>query len=74
MAFEVRDELWEVIEPLLPAIEPAATGRPRVSDRVAFNAIVFVPSWSPIRFDDVAPAHGPPRRHLSFRGPPLLLA
>ncbi len=42
MAFEVRDELWEVVEPLLPAIEPAATGRPRVPDRVAFNAIVFV--------------------------------
>ena len=38
-----------------------------------FNAIVFVPSWSPIRFDDVAPAHGPPRRHPSFRGPPFLL-
>ena len=42
MAFEVRDEVWEVIEPLLPAVEVAATGRPRVPDRVAFNAIVFV--------------------------------
>ena len=42
MAFEVRDELWDVVEPLLPAIEPATTGRPRVPDRVAFNAIVFV--------------------------------
>jgi len=42
VAFEVRDELWDVIEPLLPAVEPAATGRPRVPDRVAFNAIVFV--------------------------------
>ncbi|HEY8083426.1 MAG TPA: transposase [Solirubrobacterales bacterium] len=40
--FEVRDEVWEVVEPLLPATEPQATGRPRVSDRVAFNAIVFV--------------------------------
>lgn len=42
VAFEVREELWEVIEPLLPAVESAATGRPRVPDRVAFNAIVFV--------------------------------
>src|SRR3954453_17542162 len=42
MAFEVRDELWEVVEPLLPAVEAAPTGRPRVPDRVAFNAIVFV--------------------------------
>jgi transposase len=40
--FEVRDEVWEVVAPLLPAVEPAATGRPRVPDRVAFNAIVFV--------------------------------
>ncbi len=40
--FEVRDEVWEVVEPLLPAIEPQKTGRPRVPDRVAFNTIVFV--------------------------------
>ena len=42
MAFEVRDELWQVVEPLLPTVEAAPTGRPRVPDRVAFNAIVFV--------------------------------
>jgi transposase len=42
VAFEVREELWEVIEPLLPAVDSAATGRPRVLDRVAFDAIVFV--------------------------------
>ena len=40
--FEVRDELWEVVWPLLPVPEPQTTGRPRVADRVAFNAIVFV--------------------------------
>ena len=40
--FEVRDEVWEVVEPLLPAVEVKPTGRPRVPDRVAFNAIVFV--------------------------------
>ena len=31
--FEVRDEVWEVVEPLLPAVEAKATGRPRVADR-----------------------------------------
>ena len=40
--FEVRDEVWEVVEPLLPDLPPQTTGRPRVPDRVAFNAIVFV--------------------------------
>lgn len=40
--FEVRDEVWEVVEPLLPTVEPRATGRPRVPDCVAFNTIVFV--------------------------------
>jgi transposase len=40
--FAVRDEVWEVAEPLLPVRPAQPTGRPRVSDRVAFNAIVFV--------------------------------
>ena len=40
--FEVRDEVWEVVEPLLPAASAQMTGRPRVADLVAFNAIVFV--------------------------------
>lgn len=39
----VRDELWEVAAPLLPAREPDPRGgRPRVDDRVCFSAIVFV--------------------------------
>ena len=32
----------EVVEPLRPTVEAKETGRPRVPDRVAFNAIVFV--------------------------------
>lgn len=40
----------------------------------SFNAISIVASWSATPFDDVAPAHGPPRGHPSFRGPPLFLA
>ena len=41
--WRVRDELWEVAEPLLPAHQPDPRGgRPRVDDRVCFNAVVFV--------------------------------
>ena len=35
-------DLWAVLEPLLPARPPQRIGRPRVSDRVAFRAIVFI--------------------------------
>ncbi len=39
----VTDELWELIEPLLPS-EPAkpSGGRPRVPDRAALTGILFV--------------------------------
>ncbi len=41
--WQVRDELWQVIEPLLPEHQPDPRGgRPRVEDRVAFGAIAFV--------------------------------
>jgi len=41
--FEVRDEVWEVVERLLPEVpERVGPGRRRVPDRTAFNAIVFV--------------------------------
>jgi transposase len=41
--WQVRDELWEVVEPLLPEHRPDPRGgRPRVDDRVCFSAIVFV--------------------------------
>lgn len=43
MAYSVPDDLWAVLEPLLP---PAAAkpkgGRPRVPDRVALAGILFV--------------------------------
>ena len=38
----VDDELWELVKSLLPDRTPQWTGRPRVSDRAAFTAIVFV--------------------------------
>jgi transposase len=41
--WRVRDELWEVAESLLPAYRPDPRGgRPRVDDRVCFDAVVFV--------------------------------
>jgi transposase len=39
----VTDELWEVIEPLLPPEPPKPRGgRPRVEDRAALAGIIFV--------------------------------
>ena len=39
----VTDELWEVIEPLLPPEPPKPQGgRPRVEDRAALSGIIFV--------------------------------
>ena len=38
----VDGELWELVKPLLPDRTPQRTGRPLVSDRAAFTAIVFV--------------------------------
>ena len=41
--WQVRDELWEVVAPLVPEHVPDPRGgRPRVDDRVCFGAIVFV--------------------------------
>ncbi len=37
----VTDELWAVVEPLLPE-EPPKGGRPRVDDRAALTGILFV--------------------------------
>src|SRR6516225_6603698 len=37
------DELWDLIEPLLPAVPPRPKGgRPRVSDRACLTGILFV--------------------------------
>ncbi len=39
----VTDELWEVIEPLLPEEPPKPKGgRPRIDDRAALSGILFV--------------------------------
>jgi transposase len=38
---QVRDELWDVFRKLLPERAPQRTGRPRVDDRIAFNAVMY---------------------------------
>ena len=38
----VDDELWKLVKPLLPDRTQQRTGRPRVSDRAALTAIMFV--------------------------------
>src|ERR687886_2544667 len=39
----VSDELWEIVEPLLPPEPPKPKGgRPRVDDRAALAGIIFV--------------------------------
>jgi len=39
----VTDELWELIEPILPRHEPSPKGgKPRVPDRVCLTGILFV--------------------------------
>ncbi len=41
----VSDQLWELLEPLIPQPPPAKngrTGRPRVDDRAALKGILFV--------------------------------
>jgi transposase len=41
--WQVRDELWDLVAPLVPVHEPDPRGgRPRVDDRACFGAIVFV--------------------------------
>ena len=51
-SWSVRDELWEVFRELIPSRPPQRTGRPRVDDRVAFNAIMDVLitgiAWQPV--------------------------
>jgi transposase len=39
----VSDELWQIVEPLLPAeASNARGGRPRIPDRAVLSGIVFV--------------------------------
>jgi putative transposase len=40
--WKVPDELWELIKPILDALDPSAsTGRPRMNQRDALNGIIY---------------------------------
>lgn len=43
-AYQVSDEVWGQIQPLIPVAErnPQKPGRPRVDDRKVFNGVLFV--------------------------------
>ena len=48
----VSDELWAVVEPLLPAVKaPGTRGHPPVPNRVALTGIVFVLKLSSLKRD-----------------------
>jgi hypothetical protein len=54
----VTDELWEVIEPLLPEEPPKPNGgRPRIDDRAVLTGILFVLK-SGIPLGNAAPGDG----------------
>jgi hypothetical protein len=40
---------------------------------VSYDPIPRLTRWTVIPSDDIAPAHGPPKRHVPLRGPPSLL-
>jgi putative transposase len=40
--WEVSDELWDIIQPILDELDPPAeTGRPRTGQRAALNGIIY---------------------------------
>lgn len=40
--WEVNDELWSIIQPILDELDPPAkTGRPRTDERAALNGIIY---------------------------------
>jgi transposase len=54
----MTDELWKIIEPVLPQYRPSAKGgRPPVSHRVALNGILFVLKTG-IQWGDLPPEMG----------------
>jgi len=62
--WEVNDELWAIIEPILTELDPpAATGRPRTGQREALNGIIYVMrtgcQWNhlPVQFGDDSSVH-----------------
>lgn len=62
--WEVSDELWDIIQPILDELDPPAdTGRPRTDPRAALNGIIYQMrsgcQWNhlPERFGDDSSVH-----------------
>ena len=66
--WRLPDEIWEQMEPLLPARKPHPLGchNPRVSDRAAMNAILFVlrtgAQWNALNATDICSSSSAHRR------------
>jgi len=70
--WEVNDELWEIIESILAALDPPArTGRPRTGQREALNGIIYQMrsgcQWNqlPAKFGDDSSVHRTMQRWIS---------
>lgn len=70
--WEVNDELWNIIQPILKALDPpAATGRPRTGQRQALNGIIHQMrsggQWNqlPGKFGDDSSVHRAMQRWIS---------
>jgi transposase len=70
--WEVSDELWKIIQPILDALDPpAATGRPRTRQREALNGIIYRMrsgvQWNqlPTRFGDDSSVHRTMQRWIA---------
>jgi transposase len=70
--WEVSDELWDIIQPILDELDPPAeTGRPRTGQREAFNGIIYRMrsgvQWNqlPRRFGDDSSVHRTMQRWIA---------
>lgn len=70
--WEVSDELWAIIQPILQELDPPAqTGRPRSDERAALNGIIFIMrsgcQWNhlPEEFGDDSSVHRTMQRWIA---------
>ena len=70
--WEVSDELWDIIQPILDELDPPAeTGRPRTRQREALNGIIYRMrsgvQWNqlPRRFGDDSSVHRTMQRWIA---------
>jgi putative transposase len=70
--WEINDELWNVIQPILDVLDPPArTGRPRTGQREALNGIIYQMrsggQWNqlPARFGDDSSVHRTMQRWIN---------